>query len=198
MKIITLLFSLFIIINCKSQKIKKMKTFDIELFNSLDSTNAKKLNKKYTAKKGDTIITMLETDNNFIEQKSHKDRENLTEVLVYNKDNLMLQSSQTRILDMPMRNYKEYDENGEIIKQINKNNYPFTLQDLINVAKIRYGIDLTKKCQRLSIGIIVEDDGSENYYIIYPVSYKNSNYFIKISTITGENVFETDSFHDVE
>lgn len=203
-KIMFMIIIYAISISCHAQEKKSnIKKFDVQLFNSLDSGSIKKgKSVEYKIIKGDTIIKIIgDTNHDFVEDISYKDHENLYERLIYDKDNLALKSSQTYILDMTIGSYKEYNEQGEVIKEVNNDSFPFTMQNLIDVVKNRYGIDLTKERKGLNIGLIDDESGAKFYYIRYPAvndEAGNRYNFKKISTITGETVFETDKSGDIE
>lgn len=193
-KIFYLLVNL-LIINCIAQKNNKMKTFDIQKFNQ--NKNSKSGNNLYKYEDGDENITLIETEDSYIEIDSKKN-ENFSKKIIYNKNNYTPTASQNFILNMPIGTYKKYDENGEIINEINyEPNYSFSVLNFIDKIKNDFGIDVTKSKDKLTIGI--QDSNTAYYFVRYPIDdiRKNSYRFIKINANTGEFISENVSY-DIE
>lgn len=62
---------------------------------------------------------------------------------IYNKKSSLLQLKGQTFYNFPIGVWKEYDENGKLIKETNwDKNYPFKVEDLCKLIKEEYGVDL--------------------------------------------------------
>lgn len=198
-KFLTLLTVILNINSCNTQINNKlseniMKTFDIKTFEK--NKNLKNGVNTFTYESKGDIISLKESEKDYVAIKSKKD-ENFIEKYFYRKSNYTLRASQVFLLEMPVGTYKEYDENGEIINEINyEPKYPFTVLNLIEKVKNKFDIDITKKKQKLIIGF--EDDIVPYYFVRFPLDDGLNTYkFIKVNANTGE-IISVNITHDIE
>ncbi|MFK7002197.1 hypothetical protein V3Q90_15885 [Flavobacterium oreochromis] len=156
MKQIILNVILFLnIINCKGQKIKEtvnintLKKDTMEYFNEeeyknwkLDKENSFTTDKKYI--KGNTWVRIIISNEGYREEIEQLNSPYET-IKIYHK-NLSLRIKGSSFYGFAVGIDKEYDENGKLIKEIdNDKNYPFKVEDLCNLIKEEYGVDLMIK-----------------------------------------------------
>lgn len=151
-KIIQLIIVCALLISCNEQKTdtvvreaKSSKTLDkkrISLYQSLYTH-------EYVA--NDTLFKLTES-NDIYTEVTKPIHNNFEKHSFYDKKNLKLKCEGDFFSRMEIGIHKFYDENGNLIKEIDYDkNYTFTLYDLIVKVKKEFKIDLNKDLKKIEI-----------------------------------------------
>jgi hypothetical protein len=148
--IITTILSL-VMINCKGQqndtlKQNNVKQDTMEYFNESkykdwEQERRDSIKDRYY-RKGNKKVAILDfNDKTKIEETT--DNNYTLFFYIYNKKSSLLQLKGQTFYNFPIGVWKEYDENGKLIKETNwDKNYPFKVEDLCKLIKEEYGVDL--------------------------------------------------------
>lgn len=180
-----------LIISCNGQKkeaIKPinntivMKKIDINYLNKI-----KEIHKKYekiTLTENDTVIELADREGTFFERR-RKNNEKLEKRFSYCKNSHLLLAEGTYFYNFPIGIHKEYNKKGELIRERNNDeNFPFSVNALIEKIKVTHKIDLNDTTK---VSIISRNfDKSFNKYV-YDIHYKeNINESPKYIAVDGE------------
>jgi hypothetical protein len=110
----------------------------------------------------------------------------------YFKTSLNLKSKVQTFYDNPIGTYKEYDDQGNIIDQINcESSYPFSFDNLIQKLTNEYNINLLTPISGESVTRDIDDsDNVAKYFITYP-TVGNSYRLLIIDGTTGALISDT-------
>ncbi|WP_343697098.1 hypothetical protein [Flavobacterium sp.] len=187
MKKIIIIIIIFCLLSCNDKKTnhyeelntKTFEKFDLKRFND----NKKDSTYEYFSK--DTIIRLYE-------EKDHYRKELITDnysfksTFIYNKTTHLLLNQFSVFYGMPIRIWKKYDENGNLIsiKDYDKG-FDFTVNNLIVMLKKEFQIDLINDNAYQSL--LISRSSYKRFYFI------NRNcYLIQISTISETRIMKID------
>lgn len=109
----------------------------------------------------------------------------------YFKTSLNLKSEVQTFYDNPIGTYKEYDDQGNIIDQIDcESSYPFSFDGLIQKLSNDYNINLLNPLSGESVTRDIDDDNVAKYFITYP-TVGNSYRLLIIDGTTGAVISDT-------
>jgi hypothetical protein len=197
MKKIILLTTVLIISACNSQtkkkeednynsKNKNMEYFDIEKYkdweidNDYETTDGDKF-----LKKGNERIQILDFDDKIKIEKSNI-LSPYSQFLFYNKSNKRLTLKGQMFYDADLGDWKYYDNSGHLEKIENFDSpYKLSIEDIIQLMKKEYDIDLLDVSDRKTVGRSVIDVPPV-YYITIPIKQSRSHREITINANDGK------------
>lgn len=191
-KILTIIFISLIGCNQSKNEIKQIKK--ITVMKKIDSTYLKKIkefntqNEKLQLTQNDTIIELKDQGKTYFESKRKKD-ESFSNYTIYDKKNSMMIKSGTHFYNCPVGIYKKYNEKGELIEEINRDeNFTFSIYSLIEKIKKTYDINLNDGKQSRSINRGIDDQtGKLIYKIKYDINAIDGNFkYLIIDAKNGE------------
>jgi hypothetical protein len=151
----------------------------------------KKENKKIQLIENDSIIELEESSDYYVERRQ-KNNEALKKVFVYDKNTHLLLSTGTHLNELPIGLHKNYNEKGELIREINfDENFTFSVYDLIAKIKITHKIDLNDEKENISIRRNIDKETGKHIYVIYYDKSDNGSYkYITVDGATGQILSE--------
>jgi hypothetical protein len=155
--------------------------------------------KEYNELKGDTLITVIENYGRYT-QIIRNVNSNFKNIKIYNKNLLLkreagcfgeaIETINWPVTGLEIGISKEYDENGNLIKEINHDkNYPFSIDMLIEKMKNDYDIDLSVRNQEQPVTVWRFYENSEQVYcikILLSTCLTGHQRFIKLDGATGK------------
>jgi len=162
-------------------KEKKMKKFDLKDFNKYKNENLRTL-------KIDSITTveLFEYEHIYMEKET-KLRSPFETRYEYYKNTLSLKTESQVFYSMLTGIFKEYDEKGNVIKEINYDQVCNTsINELIELVKNYAGIDLSQKIDGVSVYRIQKNLPEKSEYRIIYKTNPNSYREILIDCNTGK------------
>ncbi|MFK7002185.1 hypothetical protein [Flavobacterium oreochromis] len=146
MKKIFILLIFFVFKNCSGQikngNDKNMEKFDIVKYNELLKDSFFADYGYYYAENGDRIQIFKGSNNKGFVQKIIK-KDSPFKIYKSYFENLYLQTESNFFYDFQIGISKEYDDNGNLIKEINNDiDFKFNVEDLIKKMKESYNIDI--------------------------------------------------------
>lgn len=151
----------------------------------------KKENQKIQLSENDSIIELEDSGDYYFERRK-KSNEKLKKVFVYNKITHLLLSEGTLLDKLPIGIHKNYNEKGELIREINfDENFPFSVYDLIAKIKTTYQIDLNDIENDVSVGKLIDKETGKRIYVIYYDKSDDGSYkYITAAGATGQILSE--------
>jgi hypothetical protein len=156
------------------QKFDEIKVNNIAVFNLDDGTQ----------------VQLIDNGDTYYEVKS-KINDPYRSSLTFYK-NLILKGGGTFFYNNPVGVFTEYDEQGNILNQINYDSmYGFTIQNLIDKMNLSYQINLMIPVKNLSVHRFIDSNTNSPYYqIIYPINDQSFRRF-KIDGNSGNVISDT-------
>jgi hypothetical protein len=166
-----------------SQSNKKQKT--IERFDLLKFNKSQKNNVLIYSLKDGTVVKQTDSGEIYLEERK-KLNSPFTIKFVYYKSSLLLKGGGTFFYNNPMGTFKEYDDNGKLIREINYDSkYAFSIQNLIEKVNHDYNIDLNTSATNISINRYVDDVMSLPEYALKIPINENSFRYVLLNGNTG-------------
>ncbi len=174
----------------KKNKMEKNKIIIMEKFDIVGFNKNKSENEYIIYNENDTITKLYETDDYYMRELSLNGK-NFKYKYCYNKKNGSLISEFSFFYNMPIGTWKEYDENGKIIKLKNYDeNFTFTIDDLVLKLRTELKIDLNSnennQFESISINREYNKKTNKYFYNIDIPSHNGKYRFIKIDGISGK------------
>jgi hypothetical protein len=163
-----------------------MKKLDNSYLNKI-----KGIKEKIQFNENDTVIELADREGTFFERR-RKNNEKLEKRFSYCKNSHLLLAEGIYFYNFPIGIHKEYNKKGELIRERNNDeNFPFSVNALIEKIKVTHKIDLNDTTK---VSIISRNfDKSFNKYV-YDIHYKeninDSPKYIAVDGETGEIVSE--------
>ena len=140
-------------------------------------------------KKGDKTVEILEHIHG-IQVSESDSHTHIKYVFAYNKETKSLMAQRTYFYSIDTGVWKEYDTNGNIIKEEDMDAYyKITINDFVNLMKEQYKIDLFSNNYVWSIDRYKDNRPRPIYVVIEGPSRFYSRY-ITIDANTGETLFD--------
>ena len=140
-------------------------------------------------KKGDKTVEILE-DIDGIQVSEYDSHTHIKYVFAYNKETKSLMAQRIYFYSIDTGVWKEYDTNGNIIKEEDMDAYyKITINDFVNLMKEQYKIDLFSNNYVWSIDRYKDNRPRPIYVVIEGPSRFYSRY-ITIDANTGETLFD--------
>ena len=140
-------------------------------------------------KKGDKTVEILEGIN-VIQVSEYDSHTHIKYVFAYNKETKSLMAQRTYFYSIDTGVWKEYDTNGNVIKEEDMDAYyKITINDFVNLMKEQYKIDLFSNNYVWSIDRYKDNRPRPIYVVIEGPSRFYSRY-ITIDANTGETLFD--------
>ena len=165
-KYVLLTVLLLLFTKCSSQKNKKMEIFDLNEFAQKNDLLKEKIIIK------DNIIEKLGKDDEMFYKLKTNRLDPFNDKIYYFK-NLNIKSEGKYFYDVPTL-YKEYDNNGHLIKEIDFNlERSFSIDDLSIKMKNEFQIDLLKNIENKGVSITRTPNGNSCYAVVAKNYYGN-------------------------
>ena len=140
-------------------------------------------------KKGDKTVEILEHIHG-IQVSEYDSHTHIKYVFAYNKETKSLMAQRTYFYSIDTGVWKEYDTNGNVIKEEDMDAYyKITINDFVNLMKEQYKIDLFSNNYVWSIDRYKDNRPRPIYVVIEGPSRFYSRY-ITIDANTGETLFD--------
>ncbi|UFH35062.1 hypothetical protein [Flavobacterium acetivorans] len=180
----------------KENKIKQIKKMTV--MKKIDNNYLKKIkeidteNEKIQFIKNDTFIELKDQGETYFESK-RKSSESISNFIIYDKKNNLMIKSGTYFYNSPIGIYRKYNEKGEILEEINKDEgFSFSVYDLIEKIKLTHNVNLNDgKLDRSVHRGVDNKSGKLIHEINYDINVNKGDFkYIKIDAKTGEILSE--------
>jgi hypothetical protein len=141
-------------------------------------------------KKGDKTVEILEGIN-VIQVSEYDSHTHIKYVFAYNKETKSLMAQRTYFYSIDTGVWKEYDTNGNVIKEEDMDAYyKITINDFVNLMKEQYKIDLFSNNYVWSIDRYKDKLRPRPIYVVIEGPSRFYSRYITIDANTGETLFD--------